>query len=92
MAARLDDGWKCDEPNCLFAHGFFRRTGEAGPVTVQGGIRLLDGGLEPIPTTGPHPGPPIDRRARPAMGPCLPPHCDASRARPSSEADLEATI
>ena len=49
-----------EEPNCLFAHGFFRRSGDAGPVTVPGGIRLLDGGLEPIPTTGMQPGPPVD--------------------------------
>jgi hypothetical protein len=50
-----------EEPRCLFAHGFFRRTSDAGPVTAQGGIRLLDGGLEPIPTTGTQPGPPISQ-------------------------------
>jgi hypothetical protein len=48
-----------EEPECLFAHGFFRRSGETSPVTAQGGVRLLDGGLEPIPTTGPQPGPPV---------------------------------
>jgi hypothetical protein len=48
-----------EEPECLFAHGLFRRTGDAGPVTAQGVVRLLDGGLEPIPTTGTQPGPPV---------------------------------
>ena len=65
MAARLDVWCGMEEPECLFAHGLFRRTGEAGPATASGGVRLLDGGLRPIPTTSPQPGPPVDRRARP---------------------------
>jgi hypothetical protein len=32
QAARLDVDDGMEEPECLFAHGFFRRTGEAGSV------------------------------------------------------------
>ena len=32
QAARLDDYGGMEEPECLFAHGFFRRTGEASSV------------------------------------------------------------
>jgi hypothetical protein len=82
-----------EEPNCLFAHGFFRRSGDAGPVTVPGGIRLLDGGLEPIPTTGTKAWASCRCRLRGrTTGPCPPPHCDASRARPSTEAGLRTDI
>ncbi|MBO1907438.1 hypothetical protein J4G37_21295 [Microvirga sp. 3-52] len=42
-----------EEPGCLFAHGFFRRTGEAGSVDRRRRGRLRDGGLRPIPTTRP---------------------------------------
>src|SRR5918995_2988089 len=82
-----------EEPECLFAHGFLRRSSGASPVTVPGGVRLLDGGLEPIPTTGTKAWAPRQTRLRgePA-GPCLPPHCDASRARPSIEAGLTNDI
>ena len=79
-----------EEPGGRFAHGFLRRTGGAGSVTARGGDRKVSGGLEPIP---------IQRHAAWASrhthlrigtrtGPCLLPHCDASRARPSSGADL----
>src|SRR6185436_5702890 len=79
-----------EEPGGRFAHGFFRRTGDAGSVTARGGDRKVSGGLDPIP---------IQRhtawasrhthlRIGTCTGPCLLPHCDASRARPSSGADL----
>ena len=75
-----------EEPGGRFAHGFFRRTGDAGSVTARGGDRKVSGGLDPIP---------IQRhtawatrlarlRGEPAR-PGLLPHCDASRARPSKK-------
>ena len=75
-----------EEPGGRFAHGFFRRTGDAGSVTARGGDRKVSGGLDPIP---------IQRRTawatrlarlrgEPAR-PGLLPHCDASRARPSKK-------
>jgi hypothetical protein len=78
------DGEK-EEPNCLFAHGLFRRTSGASPVTAQGGIRLLDGGLEPIPTTGTQPGPPVDAACEAAPQDRVCSHTATPRARPSQE-------
>ena len=49
-AARLDDACVLmEEPGGRFAHGFFRRTGDAGSVTARGGDRKVSGGLDPIP-------------------------------------------
>ena len=39
-----------EEPGGRFAHGFFRRTGDAGSVTARGGDRKVSGGLDPIPS------------------------------------------
>ena len=79
-----------EEPGGRFAHGFFRRTGGAGSVTAPGGNRNVSGGLGPIPSQQHTAW--ASRRHAPAYGtctgPCLLPHCDASRARPSSGADL----
>src|SRR4029078_2725374 len=36
-------------PGGRFAHGFLRRTGDAGSVTARGGDRKVSGGLDPIP-------------------------------------------
>ena len=41
---------KMEEPGGRFAHGFFRRTGDAGSVTARGGDRKVSGGLDPIPS------------------------------------------
>ena len=79
-----------EEPGGRFAHGFFRRTGGAGSVTARGGDRKVSGGLDPIPSqrhtawASRH----THLRIGTRTGPCLLPHCDASRARPSSGADL----
>jgi len=79
-----------EEPGGRFAHGFFRRTGDAGSVTARGGDRKVSGGLDPIPSqrhtawASRH----THLRIGTRTGPCLLPHCDASRARPSSGADL----
>ena len=79
-----------NEPGGRFAHGFFRRTGGAGSVTARGGDRKVSGGLDPIPSqrhtawASRH----THLRTAHVTGPCLLPHCDASRARPSSGADL----
>ena len=90
-AARLDDAWcEMEEPGGRFAHGFFRRTGGAGSATAPGGNRKVSGGLGPIPSqrhtawASRH----THLRIGTCTGPCLLPHCDASRARPSSGADL----
>ena len=81
-----------EEPGGRFAHGFFRRTGGAGSVTApRRGTATSAGAWEPIPIQR-HTafGPPVDRGLRRDLsrGSCLLPHCDASRARPSSGADL----
>src|SRR6478735_11324900 len=79
-----------EEPGGRFAHGSFRRTGDAGSVTARGGDRKVSGGLDPIPSqrhtawASRH----THLRIGTCTGPCLLPHCDASRARPSSGADL----
>ena len=79
-----------EEPGGRFAHGSFRRTGGAGSVTARGGDRKVSGGLDPIPSqrhtawASRH----THLRIGTRTGPCLLPHCDASRARPSSGADL----
>ena len=79
-----------EEPGGRFAHGFLRRTGDAGSVTARGGDRKVSGGLDPIPSqrhtawASRH----THLRIGTRTGPCLLPHCDASRARPSSGADL----
>ena len=39
-----------EEPGGRFAHGFFRRTGDAGSATARGGNRKVSGGLDPIPS------------------------------------------
>src|SRR6478735_2223305 len=39
-----------EEPGGRFAHGFLRRTGDAGSVTARGGDRKVSGGLDPIPS------------------------------------------
>ena len=39
-----------EEPGGRFAHGSFRRTGDAGSVTARGGDRKVSGGLDPIPS------------------------------------------
>ena len=86
-AARLGGCMRVmEEPGGRFAHGFLRRTGDAGSVTARGGDRNVSGGLDPIP---------IQRRtawatrlARVRGEPARPgllPHCDASRARPSKK-------
>ena len=79
-----------EEPGGRFAHGFFRRTGGAGSVTAPGGNRNVSGGLGPIPIQQHTAWASRHRHLRTATctGPCLLPHCDASRARPSSGADL----
>ena len=83
-----------EEPGGRFASGLFRRTGGAGSATARGGDRKVSGGLEPIPSqrrtawASRH----THLRIGTCTGPCLLPHCDASRARPSSGADLSNGI
>ena len=64
--------------------------GQAVPVRRlrQAGTATSAGAWDQSLFSGTQPGPPVDRFARPVTGPCLLPHCDASRARPSSGADL----
>jgi hypothetical protein len=92
MAARLDAmGWM-EEPDGRFAHGFFRRTGEAGSVNRRRRGRLLDGGLRPIPTTRPASWASCHAGLRdPHTGPCRLPRCDASSA-PLGRNRSEATL
>ena len=85
------DGEK-EEPNCLFAHGFFRRTSGASPVTVPGVIRLLDGGLEPIPTTGIQPGPPVDAACEAAPQDRVCSHTATPRERAPQQEQIYATL
>jgi hypothetical protein len=92
----IDRGWRDRQPGSMGMMEWKSRSASSRTAflggqerqaqsTAAGVVRLLDGGLRPIPTTRPHPGPPVDRGANPATGPCLLPHCDASRARPSQK-------
>ncbi len=84
--------WK-GRAELLLAHGFFRRSGEAGSDNrLRRGPSARRG-----PATDPDYPPSIlgllSTGVRDhATGPCLLPHCDASRARPSPGADLSNDI
>jgi hypothetical protein len=68
----VDRGWREGQPGSMWMMEWKSRSASSRTAfsggqerqaqsTAAGVIRLLDGGLRPIPTTRPHPGPPITR-------------------------------